>query len=156
MDWIGDKLAQLIEEGKRALGKEIVVSSEAPEDEVDDGSGNWVEEEPEASASFSYSSRNSLSLSPSKRSRYAGAGAYSAPTSTSPHRSMFALHPHSRFVSDDLSSSTPNLSTPLAMQSQSNDTSSSFLSATYDSESPSIRESMERARAAYRKKRGLA
>ncbi|KAJ8095055.1 hypothetical protein PM082_010273 [Marasmius tenuissimus] len=44
MDWIGDKLSMLIEEGKRALGREIVVASENPQDEVDDGRGGWVEE----------------------------------------------------------------------------------------------------------------
>ncbi|KXN81705.1 hypothetical protein AN958_03916 [Leucoagaricus sp. SymC.cos] len=45
MDWIGDKLAQLIEEGKRALSREVVVMSDAKEDEVDDGSGAWEEED---------------------------------------------------------------------------------------------------------------
>lgn len=45
MDWIGGKLAQLIEEGKKALGTEVVVMSEAQEDEVDDGSGAWVSDE---------------------------------------------------------------------------------------------------------------
>jgi hypothetical protein len=37
MDWIGTKLSQLINEGQKALGREIVVASEAQEDEVDDG-----------------------------------------------------------------------------------------------------------------------
>ncbi|CAL1715264.1 unnamed protein product [Somion occarium] len=45
MDWMSDRLNRLIEEGKRALGKEIVVMSEAQEDEVDDGSGAWIEDE---------------------------------------------------------------------------------------------------------------
>lgn len=45
MDWIGGKLSALIEEGKRALGREIVVMSDSKEDEVDDGSGNWIEED---------------------------------------------------------------------------------------------------------------
>jgi hypothetical protein len=44
MDWMGDRLARLIEDGKKALGKEVVVMSEAQEDEEDDGSGNWEEE----------------------------------------------------------------------------------------------------------------
>jgi len=44
MDWIGDKLAMLIEQGKRALQTEVVVMSEAKEDEVDDGRGDWEEE----------------------------------------------------------------------------------------------------------------
>ncbi|KJA27934.1 hypothetical protein HYPSUDRAFT_62330 [Hypholoma sublateritium FD-334 SS-4] len=47
MDWIGDKLSMLIEQGKRALNTEVVVMSDAKEDEVDDGSGAWEEEEDE-------------------------------------------------------------------------------------------------------------
>lgn len=45
MDWIGGKLAQLIEEGKKALKAEVVVMSDAQEDEVDDGSGAWVSDD---------------------------------------------------------------------------------------------------------------
>jgi hypothetical protein len=45
MDWLGGKLAQLIEEGKKALGKEVVVLSDAKEDEEDDGSGAWVSDD---------------------------------------------------------------------------------------------------------------
>jgi hypothetical protein len=41
MDWIGGKLAELIEQGRRALNTEVVVMSEAPQDEVDDGTGAW-------------------------------------------------------------------------------------------------------------------
>jgi len=44
MDWMGDRLARLIEDGKKALGKEVVVMSEVQEDEVDDGNGGWEEE----------------------------------------------------------------------------------------------------------------
>lgn len=44
MDWMGAQLAKLIEEGKRALQKEVVVMSEAKEDEEDDGSGMWEDE----------------------------------------------------------------------------------------------------------------
>ncbi|RDX54205.1 hypothetical protein OH76DRAFT_1073016 [Lentinus brumalis] len=47
MSWIGDRLTQLIAEGQKALGKEVVVMSEDKADEVDDGSGAWVEEEEE-------------------------------------------------------------------------------------------------------------
>jgi len=53
MDWIGDRLSELIEEGKRALSTEVVVMSEAKEDEVDDGSGDWEEEQPVAGPSVS-------------------------------------------------------------------------------------------------------
>ncbi|KZT43107.1 hypothetical protein SISSUDRAFT_738797 [Sistotremastrum suecicum HHB10207 ss-3] len=44
IDWMGAKLSALIEQGRRALNTEVVVLSEAKEDEVDDGTGNWVEE----------------------------------------------------------------------------------------------------------------
>jgi hypothetical protein len=45
MDWIGDKLSTLIEQGKKALSREIVVMSDAAEDEVDDASGTWEEQD---------------------------------------------------------------------------------------------------------------
>ena len=144
MDWMGDRLALLIEEGKRALGAEVVVSSEIPEDEVDDGSGNWEEDDPvEASASFS-SSRPIFTSDPSKRSRHQGA--YSVPSTSAPR-----FHSHSRFHSDDLSASSNFAGTAFSSQAGP----SSFTSNTYHAESPAIHESMERARAAYMQKRGL-
>lgn len=45
MSWMGDRLAQLISEGQKALGKEVVIMSEDQADEVDDGSGAWVEDD---------------------------------------------------------------------------------------------------------------
>jgi hypothetical protein len=45
MDWIGDKLFTLIEQGKKALSHEIVVMSDAAKDEVDDASGAWEEQD---------------------------------------------------------------------------------------------------------------
>ncbi|KAI1796709.1 hypothetical protein LXA43DRAFT_969758 [Ganoderma leucocontextum] len=52
MSWMGDRLAQLIAEGQKALGKEVVIMSEDQADEVDDGSGAWVEDdEPNAARS---------------------------------------------------------------------------------------------------------
>ena len=142
MDWIGDKLTKLIEEGKRALGTEIVVSSETPEDEVDDGTGEWVEDE-EASASFAYESRRTVHGSPSKKSRFQNA--YSAPASASAHATSFS---HSRTFSDDTSMGTPSRPVPYIQSS------SMALADDGLSESPSIREAMERARAAYRQRRG--
>lgn len=56
MDWMGDRLAQLIAEGQKALGKEVVVMSEDQADEVDDGSGAWVEEEDERAPGSSHRS----------------------------------------------------------------------------------------------------
>ncbi|KIJ55486.1 hypothetical protein M422DRAFT_774503 [Sphaerobolus stellatus SS14] len=49
MDWMNDKLRQLIEEGQKALGKEVVVMSDDPDDKedgaVDDGLDGWEEVE---------------------------------------------------------------------------------------------------------------
>jgi hypothetical protein len=45
MDWIGDKLSTLIEQGKKALSREIIVMSDAAKDEVDDASGAWEEKD---------------------------------------------------------------------------------------------------------------
>lgn len=47
MDWIGDRLAKLIEEGKKALGREVVVATDAdPEVDFDleDDPEAWVED----------------------------------------------------------------------------------------------------------------
>ena len=55
MDSMSQRLAMLIEEGQRALGREVVILSEAQEDEVDDGSDQWVEEEPAATTTSSSS-----------------------------------------------------------------------------------------------------
>ena len=41
MEWIGNKLSAITSEGKRVPGAEIVVMSDAKEDEVDDGVGVW-------------------------------------------------------------------------------------------------------------------
>ncbi|EED80402.1 predicted protein [Postia placenta Mad-698-R] len=67
MSWIGDKLALLIAEGQRALGKEVVVMSEAPEDKEGNGMDDWVEEDGGRAQSSHgglppYSSRHGLPL----------------------------------------------------------------------------------------------
>ncbi|KAI0642420.1 hypothetical protein C8Q79DRAFT_917986 [Trametes meyenii] len=74
MSWIGDRLAHLIAEGQKALGKEVVIMSEDKADEVDDGSGAWIEEEDEPAPSSShsyglppYSPDPRFSMSPSRR-----------------------------------------------------------------------------------------
>ena len=154
MDWIGDKLSRLIEEGKRALGTEIVVSSEAPEDEVDDGSGDWIEEDPLASASFCFDSSASsrqMFSSPSRIPRYKGSynNSITAPVKR-------ATNPAPHFVFQDRTASTPN--SPKQLKSLSVAPSPEKLPSLFandESESPSIRESMERARAAYRQRRGF-
>jgi hypothetical protein len=63
MDWIGDRLTQLIREGQKALGREVVVASEVQEDEMDDGTDAWEEVDPEpsyASSNLSHSRSGSI------------------------------------------------------------------------------------------------
>jgi len=45
IDSMSARLAKLVEDGQRALGTEIVISSESQEDELDDGMGQWVEDD---------------------------------------------------------------------------------------------------------------
>lgn len=155
MDWIGSKLSSLIEEGRKALGKQVVVMSEAKEDEVDDGSGEWIEED-EGEFGRGRSTR-SRSGSTSRRrgpaaagslGRRAGAGlninppAYgvgfsSASSSASPRRSQFS--------GSGLPSSLPiNIN---------NGSSLTPYVSTESWESPEVRESMERARARAKERR---
>lgn len=99
MDWIGDKLTMLIEQGKRALNSEVVVFSEAKEDEVDDGSGSWEEDEFQASRAPSRAGsvrRGKKSKSIAVPSTGAGLGIHgvkatgTSSLSSSPRRSAFA------------------------------------------------------------------
>ncbi|EPQ56671.1 hypothetical protein GLOTRDRAFT_115833 [Gloeophyllum trabeum ATCC 11539] len=139
MDWIGGKISQLIEEGKKALGKEVVVMSDAQEDEVDDGTGNWEEE----SAGPSTASRRG-SMRRSKRPRaihpppayFAG----SASASSSPRVNQFERG-HSHGVS--------GISRGASVESQR----SQFQEDPTAWESPELRESMQRAREMYLKRR---
>ena len=143
MDWIGDKITQLIEEGKRALGTEIVLASEAPEDEMDDGRGDWADDDDMSGSRFSSSSRRSRNHN-----------SYSVPSTTTPRRIYYNRHPHSR--SEDLSASTSALpSTPDAKRSHVTEALSSSYTTETEWSSPQLRESMERARAAYRLRQGL-
>ncbi|KLO13274.1 hypothetical protein SCHPADRAFT_940521 [Schizopora paradoxa] len=154
MDWIGDKLARLIEEGKRALGTEIVVKSDAQEDEVDDGSGNWVEENEGPSSH--------------KRSRTIGTSRSNVPSPSS-HKFDFSSSPsvpisrHGKGRSDGYSDSQ-GISSSLPVTSMHSRGGSDFSPASFssrnwetedDCQSASVREAMERARASYRQKRGL-
>jgi len=164
MDWIGDRLSQLIEEGKRALSTEVVVMSEAKEDEMDDGSGDWEEEQPVAGLSVSRRSSMrrthrprdiqlppshpafpvspSPSLSPRKR-RFVGEAVH-----LSPHRgdcSGLAASTPRRIVRE--SSRDANPFAPVA---------NSFKEDESSWQSPELRESMERARAQYLQRRMCA
>jgi len=45
IDTMSARLAKLIADGQRALGTEVVISSESPQDELDDGMGQWIEDD---------------------------------------------------------------------------------------------------------------
>ena len=144
MDWIGGRLTQLIEDGKKALGKEIVVMSEAQEDEEDDGNGNWEEEaDPDGSIAGP-----SLSGSVRRRRHQSAstASSLSSPPAASPHRQQFSAA--------QLSDSSP-IPTRASHDFSADATQSSvsFREDESDWQSSDLRKSMERARTAYLRSR---
>jgi hypothetical protein len=147
MDWVGDRLARLIEDGKKALGKEVVVMSEVQEDEVDDGNGGW-EEEVDVDVPL-----NGVSRSGSVRRRAGhrtpgttpSTSHLSPPPTASPRRQQYSTAHLSQSCSaipvpgrssHDYTANTPRLS-------------SSFREDESQWQSPELRESMEHARVAY-------
>lgn len=141
MDWMSDRLARLIEEGKRALGTEVVVMSESQEDEIDDGSGDWVEDDAHLSASMSRSFRKSKTRSRNPLPS-SSPPSYSSPQ-TSPRKDRFAI--------PSIQSRNRGLSV---------DSEHSFVSSIHEHEAawetPELRESMERARAMYRERHRMS
>jgi hypothetical protein len=165
MDWIGDKLSQLIQEGQKALGREVVVASEAPEDEMDDDAGAWEEEQQDPYRAGSSSNRSTSRLGSRRQQRSHHIPVH--PSHISPH--------HSRSGSASLSSSPrlnqfDALALPPASYSQSipmpmgdslrrgpsvesdnfpHSASTSFREDESTWQSPELRESMSKARARY-------
>ena len=149
MDWMGGRLAQLIEDGKKALGKEIVVMSEVQEDEEDDGNGNW-EEEADPDASIAGPSRSS---SVRRRGRQvpgaASSASYLSSPSASPRRHQFSTA--------HLSNSCSAI--PIPARAHHDHTGgatrlcTSFREDESDWQSSELRKTMERARATYRQSR---
>ena len=169
MDWIGDKLSMLIEQGKRALGTEVVVMSDSKEDEVDDGSPGWEEEDNDQPRTLSRSG----SVKHLKRPRSILPPSFNIPiphaSTSSPKRSIYDSAPTNSFVP---SSAPANYTTPrkthsrgisyesgvgLGLNSASRNgaliTSSSFVDDPSSWESPEIREGMEKARSRYFERR---
>ncbi|KAI6010969.1 hypothetical protein F5J12DRAFT_574024 [Pisolithus orientalis] len=146
MDWIGGRLSQLIEEGQKALNREIVVMSDAKEDEMDDGEGNW-EEEPESfvpSISRRGSIRSLRSTASPKKRRHDANEAH-LPLASSHHSSYWQpatptapRHAHTRGLSAEAERGSNH--TPIA---------ASFKEDESSWQSPELRESMARARAQY-------
>ena len=136
MDWIGDKLSQLIQEGQKALGREIVVASETQEDEVDDGSGAWQEEYPDYDPPKRSSSRSG-SIRRAKRPH----NVHTSPSS-SPRTNRVDLQPNG-----PVSMYIPvSIKRGLSTESQ---IGTSFTEDESAWESQELRESMSKARARY-------
>lgn len=151
MDWIGGRLSQLIEEGQKALNREIVVMSDAKEDEVDDGEGDW-EEEPEPSKPV-ISRRGSMrslrsAVSPKKRRFDANEAYLPLPSSSRPSSSWQPTtptsprHAHARGLSAEAERGSNH--TPIIASFREDE--SSWGSA-------ELRESMARARTQYMQNR---
>lgn len=155
MDWIGDRLARLIEEGKRALGKEIVVMSEAKEDEEDDGSGQWVEDdEMHLSASSSASFRKGRSKRPANISVSSPPPQYTSPQTTprTPQKNRFSSghsRPGSVFSSPGGRSRADSVDSAHSFAASSHHEDEATMSA-------ELRESMERARMLYLQRRQMS
>jgi len=147
MDWIGDKLSMLIEQGKKALGTEVVVMSDAKEDEVDDGTGAWEEETTPAPLNSSQLSRQhskSFSFLPP-----------SYPHSLSSHTPSSS--PSAWSTRFDTSAGLP-ISPPRTTRGMSVDSDTRSISGLREDQnawdSPELRESMEKARARFLRNRG--
>lgn len=163
MDWIGDRLSHLIEEGQKALNREIVVMSDAKEDEVDDGSGNWEEEEERDPFPASISRRGSVrSLRRTQRPRdldFAhvsssySTSTFSLPSGSSSRKRRFEGDAPSMHVTSVPASGTL-LRAGRGVSVESENHGYMALSASFREdesvwESPELRESMARARAQY-------
>ena len=177
MDWIGDKLSMLIGQGKRALGTEVDIMSDAKEDEVDDGSSGWEEnnDQPQTlprSGSVKHLKRPPSILPPSfnipiphastsspKRSIYDS----SAPTNSNFSSSSVAPSSApgssaSYTATSATTSATPRRAHSRGISDESGRngymfTSPSFVEGPSSWESPEITESMEKARSGYFQRR---
>jgi len=157
MDWIGDRISQLVEEGKKALGKEVVVMSDSKEDEVDDGSGLWedADEGGLGSSTSSRYGRKSLSSPRRKRARPSlpfhtvlGGSNESSPSGPPTYGSSTI----STFPGP--SSSVTSLADPFFASATTTPTTTGWTRETEgDWQSEELKESMERARAVYMAKR---
>ncbi|THU91949.1 hypothetical protein K435DRAFT_862947 [Dendrothele bispora CBS 962.96] len=178
MDWIGNKLSFLIEEGKKALGREVVVMSESREDEDGGEREGWVDEDEHGFDGDDGGSVYSRSESPRRRvkkrraytpngsssrrthtpsSSHGGGGiglmpgllgSGSAPPSASYSTTSFGFSTRSSSTSASFQPSTP-------VSINANQSNVMAFGETAGWESPELRESMERARARVKGKMGM-
>ena len=157
MDWIGDRISQLVEEGKKALGKEVVVMSDSKEDEVDDGSGLWEDSDGGGlgSSTSSRYGRRSLSSPRRKRARpsipfHAVLGGSSEVSPSGPP----AYGSATTLTFPGPSSSVTSLVDPFSAPASATTTTAGWMRESEgDWQSEELKASMERARAMYMAKR---
>ncbi|KZT70825.1 hypothetical protein DAEQUDRAFT_724974 [Daedalea quercina L-15889] len=149
MSWMGGRLAALIAEGQRALGKEVVVMSEAQEDEEDDGADTWVEEDDGHSvASSTRTSRRRWNANPPP---YPASRRGSPFPSASPHRTTFDLAPsYNGSPSMSIQSSPRHRAREASVESDAL-ASCSFREDDSQWQTPELKDAMERARMRYRR-----
>lgn len=154
MDWIGGRISQLVEEGKKALGKEVVVMSDSKEDEVDDGSGLWEDSDEGGLGSSSSSRYGRRSLSSPRRKRvrpslpnHTVLGGLGEPSLSGPP--AYAAPPISTFPGSSSLMPSPDL-----FSASADATTTGWMRETEgDWQSEELKASMERARAMYLAKR---
>jgi len=157
MDWIGDRISQLVEEGKKALGKEVVVMSDSKEDEVDDGSGLWEDSDEGGLGSSTSSRYGRRSLSSPRRKRARPSIPFhtvlGGPSEVSPSgppaygSAMVSTFPGP-------SSSVTSLVDPFSASASTSATTTEWTRESEgDWQSEELKASMERARAMYMAKR---
>jgi hypothetical protein len=151
MDWIGDKLTQLIQEGQKALGRQVVVASETQEDEVDDGTDAW--EEVQQDSYFAGPSSLNRSHSQSGSIRRQRPRNIHIPPSPHSGSASHSLSPRTQFQNDG---STPIPIADSFRRGPSADSdnfphsaSTSFREDESMWQSPELRESMSKARERY-------
>jgi hypothetical protein len=151
MDWIGDRLSRLIEEGKRALGKEIVVMSESKEDEEDDGSGQWIEEDGQLPSSSSGTFRHSRSKRPRSITVSSPPPQYTSKQTTprTPQTGRFESQPGSAVSSPGRRSRAGSVESARSWTTTHHEDESAW-------QSPDLREAMERARQSYLQRKQMS
>ncbi|KAJ3931228.1 MAG: hypothetical protein NXY57DRAFT_1008285 [Lentinula lateritia] len=147
IDSLGSKLSFLIEQGKRALGREIVVMSEVEEDAVDDGSGAWIEEDQEGEFGKRGTGRLSRSGSASRRRT---AGSASSATVSLGRRAGVGMNVNPPPYGTGLG--IPSSALPPSSPSTPPASLPTFESSW---ESPELKETMERARAIVRQRKSM-